>query len=120
MWFLNNKVLLNKDNLAKRKWTGSQNCCFCDANETVDHLFHACPFATIIWRMIYFAYNIPPPTSINNMFGNWLYGVPKKDKNKIRIGISAICWTIWRTRNDIIFNNQKDTNFLQIIHRVVH
>jgi hypothetical protein len=95
MWFLNNKVLLTKDNLAKRRWTGSQKCCFCDANETVHHLFLACPFVKIVWRMIYFAYNIPPPLNINNMFGNWLNGVPKKDKNKIRIGISAICWTIW-------------------------
>lgn len=51
------------------------------------------------------------------MFGNWLYGVPKKDKNKIRIGISAICWTIWNTRNEMIFNNQKGTNFLQVIFR---
>jgi hypothetical protein len=120
MWFLNNKVLLTKDNLVKRRWTGSPKCCFCNANETVNHLFLGCPFATIIWRMIYFAYNIPPPTSITNMFGNWLYGVPKKDKNKIRIGISAICWTIWNTRNDMIFNNQEATNFLQVILRAVH
>ena len=105
MWFLNSKVLLTKDNLAKRRWTGSQKCCFCDTNETVHHLFLACPFAKIVWRMIYFAYNIPPPANINNMFGNWLNRVPKNDKNKIRIGISAICWTIWRTRNDIVFNN---------------
>jgi hypothetical protein len=54
------------------------------------------------------------------MFGNWLNRVPKKDKNKIRIGISAICWTIWRTRNDIIFNIKKCTNFLLVIHPAVH
>jgi hypothetical protein len=120
MWFVNNKVLLTKDNLAKRKWMGSQKCCFCDDNETVQHLFLACPFARIIWRMIFFAYNIPPPTNITNMFGNWLNGVPKNDKNKIRIGVSAICWSIWRTRDNFIFNNQKGTNFLQVIYQAVH
>ena len=45
LWFLSNKVLLTKDNLAKRNWNGCQKCCFCDSNETVDHLFLSCPFA---------------------------------------------------------------------------
>jgi hypothetical protein len=48
MWFLSNKVLLTKDNLAKRKWNGCQNCCFCDSTETVNHLFISCPCAKII------------------------------------------------------------------------
>jgi hypothetical protein len=120
MWFLSNKVLLTKDNLAKRNWNGSQKCCFCDSLESVEHLFINCPFAQIIWRMIYFAFNIPPPTNITNMFGNWLNGVDKGNKCRIRIGVSALCWAIWKRRNDIIFNKSKGTNFLQVIHLMVH
>jgi hypothetical protein len=104
MWFLSNKVLLTKDNLAKRKWKGCQKCCFCDSIETVNHLFIECPFTKILWRMMYLAYNIPPPANITNMFGRWLNGVRKENKQKIRIGMSALCWAVWRTRNDIIFN----------------
>jgi hypothetical protein len=48
MWFLKHKVLLTKDNLAKRKWTGCQKCCFCDSMESIEHLFLSCPFARII------------------------------------------------------------------------
>jgi hypothetical protein len=70
MWFLSYKVLLSKDNLAKRKWNGCQKCCFCDSTVTVNHLFLACDFAKIIWRMVYIAYNISPLTNITNMFGN--------------------------------------------------
>jgi hypothetical protein len=29
MWFLYNKVILTKDNLAKRRWTGCTKCVFC-------------------------------------------------------------------------------------------
>jgi hypothetical protein len=79
MWFLSNKVLLTKDNLANRKWNGCQKCCFCDSAETVNHLFIGCPFAKIIWRMMYLTYNIPPPANISNMFGRWLNGVRKND-----------------------------------------
>jgi hypothetical protein len=117
MWFLNSKVLLTKDNLAKRKWNGCQKCCFCNESETIHHLFLSCPFARIIWRIIYCTFNIPPPANITNMFGNWLNGVTKWDKNRIRIGISAVCWSIWTSRNDLIFNRQKGTNFLQVIRR---
>jgi hypothetical protein len=112
MWFLNSKVLLTKDNLIKRNWKGCTKCCFCNESETVQHLFINCPFVKIIWRMIYLTYNLPPPANVTNMFGNWLNGVNKKDKERIRIGISAVCWSIWTTRNDIIFNRQTGTNFL--------
>jgi hypothetical protein len=50
-WFLSHKVLLTKDNLAKRKWKGCQKCCFCDSIETVNHLFIECPFTNILWRI---------------------------------------------------------------------
>src|SRR4051812_34001906 len=52
MWFLNKWVLLTRDNLAKRNWHGSKKCCFCDAEETVEHLFLSCPFARLIWRIV--------------------------------------------------------------------
>jgi hypothetical protein len=120
MWFLSNKVLLTKDNLARRNWNGHQRCCFCDSNETVEHLFIACPFAQILWRMLYFAYNITPPSNITNMFGNWLNGVDKSYKKSIRIGISALCWALWNCRNDVIFNRSKGTNFLQVISLAAH
>jgi hypothetical protein len=117
---LHNKVLLTKNNLAKQNINGYQKCCFCDSTETVEHLFLACPFAKILWRMIYFAYNIPAPSNITNMFGKWLNGVNKHDKARIRIGISALCWSIWTCRNDMVFNKQKSTNFLQVIRRAAH
>ena len=39
--------------------------------------------------LIHFTFNISPPTSITNLFGNWLSGVDKKTKARIRIGVSA-------------------------------
>jgi hypothetical protein len=59
--------------------------------------------------------NIPPPLNITNMFVNWLNGMDKVSKAKIRMGVSAICWAIWNCRNNIIFNKQTGFNFLQVI-----
>jgi hypothetical protein len=51
---------------------------------------------------------------------NWLNGIDKDIKARIRMGVSAICWTIWNYRNNIIFNKQTGFNFLQIIQMAAH
>jgi hypothetical protein len=54
------------------------------------------------------------------MFGNLLYGVRKSDKDKTHFGLWALCWSIWITRNDMIFNKQNGTKILQVIRRTSH
>jgi hypothetical protein len=95
MWFLNNKVILTKDNVAKRNGMDVLSF-FVTHWRIVDHLFISCPFACIIWRIIYFTFNISPPANFTNMFGNWLNGVNKNDKARICISVLALCWsTAW-------------------------
>jgi hypothetical protein len=83
--------------------------------ESAEHLYLPCPFAPIIWRMAYFTYNIPPPTDITNMFGKWLKGINKVDKASICLGVSALYWSTWTCRNNIVSKKQKDSNFLQVV-----
>jgi hypothetical protein len=120
MWFLHKRVILTKDNLKKRNWQGCSKCCFCDQDETIQHLFFACPFAKILWRIIYMTFNIPAPSNVTNLFGNWLNGVQKKDKGHIRVGVCALFWAIWNVRNDFIFNKKSFPSFLQVIPLVTH
>ena len=51
------------------------------------------------------------------LFGTWLNGVDIHIAKYIRLGICALFWTIWNTRNDLIFNGTKFTNFLQVIYK---
>ena len=83
MWFFNRKVLLTKDNLLKRQWAGCGKCVFCGSNETIEHLFISCQLACQIWRLVHFTFNITPPTSVTNFFGNWLDVVDKITKASI-------------------------------------
>jgi hypothetical protein len=88
MWFLNRKVLLMRDNLIKILWKGCKKCCF--------FFCGCCFYMWIIWRIIYTMYNIPPPSNIKNMFGNWLNCIDKTIKAQIQIGVSTLCWSIWK------------------------
>jgi hypothetical protein len=97
-------LILTKDNLVKRQWTECTKCIFCGAHETIDHIFIACPFARLVSRVVHFTFNIPPPTSVNNLFGNWLNGINKQIKAWIHVGVCFLVWAIWNCRNDVVFN----------------
>uniref|UniRef100_A0A452ZGR5 Reverse transcriptase zinc-binding domain-containing protein n=1 Tax=Aegilops tauschii subsp. strangulata TaxID=200361 RepID=A0A452ZGR5_AEGTS len=72
MWRLNQSQDLSAQSLRVRRWVGSARCCFCDHDETIQHLFIECPLAKLLWRTIHIAFNINPPTSIEALFGTWL------------------------------------------------
>jgi hypothetical protein len=120
MWFVHRNEILTKDNPLKRNWQGSSKCCFCDHDKTVQHLFVKCPFAKIIWQVVYMAFNITPPLGISHMFGNWLDGVVKSEKINIRVGVCAIITAIWHVRNEFIFNKSCLPTFLQVIPLAIH
>jgi hypothetical protein len=39
IWYLIKCVALTKDNLVKRQWKGSLKCCFCNMEESIQHIF---------------------------------------------------------------------------------
>jgi hypothetical protein len=111
MWYLYKRVIITKDNLARRQWQGDRNCCFCSSNESIQHLLFECHFAKFIWR-IQVSSNLLPPTSVHNMFTGWLEGIDRKLKSQILVSASAICWAIWLTRNDIVFDKVAAPSYL--------
>ena len=106
-------VILIKDNLlAKRNWSGSKKCPFCDLNETIQHLFFDCQHAKTIWRVVHVATGLTPPKLITHMLRNWLTGISKKERSLIFVGAAALMWAIWCTRNDLIFEKKIFTSFM--------
>jgi hypothetical protein len=39
-------------------------------------------------------FNNTPPTPIKNLFGNWLDGTVKQEKENIRVGVCDLLWDI--------------------------
>jgi hypothetical protein len=115
-WYLRRGVILTKDNLSKRNWLGSKTCVFCPQDETIKHLFFQCNFARSIWSVIQVASGLYTPTSIANIFGNWLYGIDYKFLILLRVGAMALIWSLWLCRNDKVFND-KNCSLLQVIYR---
>ena len=96
MRYLYKGVILTEDNLARRQWQEDRRCCFCSSNESIQHLLFDCHYAKFMWRIIQVSFNLIPPTSVHNLFTDWLDGVNRKLKSQILVDASAICWAICR------------------------
>ena len=120
LWLIHRGVILTKDNLAKRNWHGRMKCCYCSNNETIQHLFFECHNARLIWRIIQTSFGLQKPNNIIHMFGSWLQGVRWKKRSLILMGVSAVCWAIWLSRNDIVFDKASIQSCLQIFFRATH
>jgi hypothetical protein len=64
------------------------------------NLFFDCQNAKFIWRLIHVSFNLSPPLNVDHMFNDWLHGVQKKLKYQALVGVCAIFWAIWLSRND--------------------
>ena len=47
-------------------------------------------------------------------------GVDKKRSKLILVGASAICWALWLSRNDLVFNKSPSISYMQVIFRATH
>lgn len=95
MCFLQNKVLLTKDNLARRDWSGDVSCCFYNQLESVDHLFFRCSIARVIWRFVIAKClnTCVIPIDINQCWRLLSVYAPQIQNIHI-VAVSAICWAI--------------------------
>jgi hypothetical protein len=116
MWFLHHKVILTKDNLVKRRWHGCKSCSFCYKDETIQQLFFDCSFAKKVWRIIHMMFGISPPTSVSNLFGNWLAGISKKELMQVRVGVCAVLRLCGMSEMILSLTNQKNIIFAGYSH----
>lgn len=111
MWLALRNSILTRDNLHRRGWNGDRQCPFCMQAGSVDHLFLRCSIARLLWNIIQCAFGFSQiPDNLPDLFNIWLASFNKHKKNMVTVGISAICWTIWKLRNGVVFENNKVTD----------
>jgi hypothetical protein len=103
LWLVKQNRVLTKDNLAKRGWTGSQNCVFYNGSETVDHLFLTCPVAAAIWTWIANYNGFVFECSTIQELWDIDACIPMKESKLVELIRGAVLWTIWLERNRLIF-----------------
>jgi hypothetical protein len=63
-------------------------------------------YAHFLWRLAFWSLGLNPPRSVRHAFGNCLFGLPSKTKYLVISGVDVICWAIWISRNDLVFDKK--------------
>ena len=73
--------------------------------------------AKFVWNAVFFTFGIVPPCSVTNLLGPWLSGFSLKFRMQLLICASAMCWAIWLSRNELVFQQGCPNSYLQILFR---
>jgi hypothetical protein len=117
LWFLKNRVLLTKDNLVKRQWKGCTKVLFLYCTRVNKHLFFDCIMARLMWGIICSTFGTKKPLDVGHLFSPWLRSFSKKQRNHVLVGVTAFCWTLWISRNDLVFHKSQYKSVLQVMFR---
>jgi hypothetical protein len=112
-WQLIHNRIPTKDNLARRGILGGvthENCVMCSGMlETANHLLLHCDYAFSIWLKVFrwIGVNVIMPPDLSMLF-EYFIGLArsKKARKGFMLVWHTTLWLIWRSRNDVIFNNK--------------
>jgi hypothetical protein len=63
---------------------------------------------------------LTPPSDIDDLFHNWSKLGNKKYNTLLLTAVIALLWTIWITRNEVVFDKCKPKSLLQVLFRGIH
>ena len=106
MWLIENNSILTRDNLSRRGWQGDTRCAFCMRDESINHLFFDCTTAKYIWSLVAHVVGANCRPCSFEQFWIWAKHFLPLGEKFWYIGLAAICWALWRTRNNICFDGR--------------
>jgi hypothetical protein len=82
--------------------------------------FFECVYAKFLWHAVHLLFGLSPPHSIDDLFVNWSKRGGTVHNALLLTAASALCWTIWITRNEVVFDKCRPKTFLQVLCRGTH
>jgi hypothetical protein len=82
------------------------DCYFCGAAEDYDHLMFSLPVAKVVWGVIATCFGQKQRPTCHDQFWLWVRGALPRGKSVYMLGLVAICWAIWKTRNAVCFEKK--------------
>ncbi|OVA18062.1 BTB/POZ-like [Macleaya cordata] len=98
------------NSLKRRGRVLANRCEMCGVTEeTCNHLFLHCKVTSELWAFVAYSFNISwcIPQSVEQLLFMWpKVKLPAKGRKLWRTIPHAVIWTIWKTRNDVIFKGE--------------
>lgn len=66
--------------------------------------FFTCSFARFVWNVVICSIGLSwAPNCFQELLDKWLLQFSRRDMKIAIVGVAAILWTLWKTRNDACF-----------------
>ena len=100
----------------KRRKIEDPTCLFCNEQETIYHLFFDCVVSKQLWHIVSGILSTQLGGSLDNIGQFWL----SNERNCIiNMCTSAVCWSLWKLRNDMCFQRKMWKSMAMLIHSMV-
>ena len=116
MWLAAHNRCWTADRLAQRGLPHPDRCPLCDQEEeNIQHLLVGCVFARHFWFELlqFFGLATLAPQPDENSFDDWWDRSALMVSGDTRKGLNSLiilgAWTIWKVRNDCVFNGATPT-----------
>ena len=104
------------DNLLKRGIEKPPECMFCAESESIQHLFFDCVVAKLIWEQVATFFDVNIGASYISVAQYW----PANSNHSCLNSIApCVLWSIWKLRNDHVFNNAYWCDINQVLWRIL-
>jgi hypothetical protein len=107
--------LANVDNLNEKGMSKPTQCCFCNDDESISHLFFECAIIKVVWGFVgeYLGFDLG--SSYISVASKWLQ---KEIFDFVNIISTVVLRGIWLTRNDFVFNKHVWLDVKYILRRI--
>lgn len=119
MWLASKHKILTKDVLLTKGWQGSPLCLFCHHQESVNHIFITCPVAKQVWFWMGKSQHYFIQWNTMEDIIEFSFTLPKTEQQAFLMVFSAICWTIWKHKNELCFTNTQPKSGRNIIFLII-
>jgi hypothetical protein len=125
LWMACHGRLATKDRLKKFGVNLDVKCCFCNQEETLNHLFFSCNVMRYVWQKVlqWLHVDHTPLEWTDELI--WLTRQSKKKGWKaqlLKVAAAETIYMLWKYRNDICFDNQVHNTKIEenIINTIVY
>jgi hypothetical protein len=81
----------------------------------VSTCFFDCPTTKYIWSLIAYSLGAVRRPNCLSLFWLWIQKSLPRAPNLHAVGLAAVCWAIWRTRNAVCFEGKRVKSPTEII-----
>lgn len=112
LWRLIRDCLPTKDCLIQKKVMIDSKCPVCNlVNETATHVIVTCPVASLCWQYLGYNHNLHEDMTMQS----WAEEVLQHSQRNVINKIFMVAWTIWKNRNDIVWQ-QRGRDYTEIVN----